>query len=281
MTYRDEPEPTLSPGEVLIRVDAVGICGSDMHAYHGRDPRRVPPLILGHELAGEILAGPGAGRRVTVNPADHLRPLRILRPGPKQSLFQPDDDRHDACRCFRTIRDHRGDERDRSATRHGSARGGFDRAGGDGAACARQGDARPGAAASGMHGARHRRGRDRAARVAAAQGATAVATSAWPRRIRCGARRRSVLAASLRYDPALAEGPGRRQHRSRHRRRRGRDDPAIRVDRGQARRRRHAYRACGLGFGNRHAQAHARRDLPDRQLHLFDRRPARRRDRAS
>ena len=68
MTYRDEPEPTLSPGEVLIRVDAVGICGSDMHAYHGRDPRRIPPLILGHELAGEILAGPGAGRRVTVNP---------------------------------------------------------------------------------------------------------------------------------------------------------------------------------------------------------------------
>jgi alcohol dehydrogenase len=39
-----------------------------MHAYHGRDPRRVPPLILGHELAGEILAGPGSGRRVTVNP---------------------------------------------------------------------------------------------------------------------------------------------------------------------------------------------------------------------
>ncbi len=68
MTYRDEPQPTLFAGEVLIRVDAVGICGSDMHAYHGRDPRRVPPLILGHELAGEILAGPGVGRRVTVNP---------------------------------------------------------------------------------------------------------------------------------------------------------------------------------------------------------------------
>ena len=68
MTYRDEPQPAPSSGEVLIRVDAVGICGSDMHAYHGRDPRRVPPLILGHELAGEILAGPGAGSQVTVNP---------------------------------------------------------------------------------------------------------------------------------------------------------------------------------------------------------------------
>ena len=68
MTYRDEPEPQPAPGEVLIRVDAVGICGSDMHAYHGHDPRRVPPLILGHELAGEVIAGPGKGRRVTVNP---------------------------------------------------------------------------------------------------------------------------------------------------------------------------------------------------------------------
>lgn len=68
MTYRDEPAPACAPGEVLIRVEAVGICGSDMHAYHGHDPRRVPPLILGHELAGQVLEGPGKGRRVTVNP---------------------------------------------------------------------------------------------------------------------------------------------------------------------------------------------------------------------
>lgn len=68
MTYQDSPAPTPANGEVLIRVDAVGICGSDMHAYHGHDPRRVPPLILGHELAGEVLEGPGRGRRVTVNP---------------------------------------------------------------------------------------------------------------------------------------------------------------------------------------------------------------------
>lgn len=68
MIYRDEPQPAAAAGEVLIRVDAVGICGSDMHAFHGRDPRRVPPLILGHELVGEVVAGPGTGRRVTVNP---------------------------------------------------------------------------------------------------------------------------------------------------------------------------------------------------------------------
>jgi 2-desacetyl-2-hydroxyethyl bacteriochlorophyllide A dehydrogenase len=68
VVYRDEPPPVMGAGEVLIDVDAVGICGSDMHAYHGHDPRRVPPLILGHELVGRIVDGPGKGRRVTVNP---------------------------------------------------------------------------------------------------------------------------------------------------------------------------------------------------------------------
>ncbi|HSO05823.1 MAG TPA: alcohol dehydrogenase catalytic domain-containing protein [Pelomicrobium sp.] len=68
VTYRDEPDPRLAAGEVLLEIEAVGICGSDMHAYHGHDPRRVPPLILGHELAAKIVDGPGAGRRVTVNP---------------------------------------------------------------------------------------------------------------------------------------------------------------------------------------------------------------------
>jgi 2-desacetyl-2-hydroxyethyl bacteriochlorophyllide A dehydrogenase len=68
LAFRDEPDPLPCAGEVLIRVDAVGICGSDMHAYHGHDPRRVPPMILGHEVAGEVVEGPGTGRRVTVNP---------------------------------------------------------------------------------------------------------------------------------------------------------------------------------------------------------------------
>jgi alcohol dehydrogenase len=68
VTYRDEPEPRPAAGEVVLAIDAVGICGSDMHAFHGRDPRRNPPLILGHELCGTIVAGARAGRRVTVNP---------------------------------------------------------------------------------------------------------------------------------------------------------------------------------------------------------------------
>jgi 2-desacetyl-2-hydroxyethyl bacteriochlorophyllide A dehydrogenase len=81
IVYRDEPPPQLAADEVLIGVDAVGICGSDLHAYHGRDPRRVPPLILGHELAGRILEGPGAGRRVTVNPLITCRACDYCRQG--------------------------------------------------------------------------------------------------------------------------------------------------------------------------------------------------------
>ncbi|MBL8385913.1 MAG: alcohol dehydrogenase catalytic domain-containing protein [Burkholderiales bacterium] len=68
VTYRDEPDPLPADGSVVLRIDAVGICGSDMHAYHGHDPRRVPPMILGHEFAGTIVAGPGRGKRVTGNP---------------------------------------------------------------------------------------------------------------------------------------------------------------------------------------------------------------------
>jgi len=66
--YRDEPAPALADGEVVLKIEAVGICGSDMHAYHGHDPRRVPPMILGHEFCGTIVAGPGRGRRTTGNP---------------------------------------------------------------------------------------------------------------------------------------------------------------------------------------------------------------------
>jgi L-iditol 2-dehydrogenase len=66
--FRDVAEPFPLNGEVLVRVDAVGICGSDMHAYHGHDARRPAPLVLGHEAAGRIASGPDEGLRVAVNP---------------------------------------------------------------------------------------------------------------------------------------------------------------------------------------------------------------------
>lgn len=62
------PDPVAGPDEVIVQVAAVGICGSDMHAYHGHDERRPPPLVLGHEAAGWIADGPRKGERVTINP---------------------------------------------------------------------------------------------------------------------------------------------------------------------------------------------------------------------
>ena len=68
MTYRDEPPPRPAPGDALVAIDSVGICGSDMHAYLGHDPRRVPPLILGHEAVGTVIEGSRPGQAVLLNP---------------------------------------------------------------------------------------------------------------------------------------------------------------------------------------------------------------------
>src|SRR5216683_7608833 len=65
------PEPTPDPGEVLVRVAACGICGSDVHGYDGSSGRRIPPIVMGHEAAGRIaavgegVAGFKKGDRVT------------------------------------------------------------------------------------------------------------------------------------------------------------------------------------------------------------------------
>ena len=51
---QDVPTPTPGPDEVLIRVQAVGICGSDVHGMDGSTGRRVPPIVMGHEASGII-----------------------------------------------------------------------------------------------------------------------------------------------------------------------------------------------------------------------------------
>ena len=68
MIYRDEPLPKAREGDVVMQVSAAAICGSDMHAYHGHDARRVPPLILGHEVCGTVMDGKHAGQRMVINP---------------------------------------------------------------------------------------------------------------------------------------------------------------------------------------------------------------------
>lgn len=68
VSYQEQAEPQPVEGDVVIKVDAVGICGSDMHAYLGHDPRRVPPMVLGHEAAGTVCEGPLVGQQFVVNP---------------------------------------------------------------------------------------------------------------------------------------------------------------------------------------------------------------------
>jgi L-iditol 2-dehydrogenase len=55
LVYQDVPEPGIEPGEVLLKVSACGICGSDVHGLDGSTGRRVPPIIMGHEAAGEVV----------------------------------------------------------------------------------------------------------------------------------------------------------------------------------------------------------------------------------
>jgi L-iditol 2-dehydrogenase len=68
----DEPAPEPAVGEALLRVTAVGLCGSDRHwLEEGRigDAVLAHPLVLGHEFAGIVESGPRAGERVAVDPA--------------------------------------------------------------------------------------------------------------------------------------------------------------------------------------------------------------------
>ena len=54
MTLRDLPKPDLQPGEVLIKMESVGICGSDVHGFTGESGRRAPGMVMGHEVVGRI-----------------------------------------------------------------------------------------------------------------------------------------------------------------------------------------------------------------------------------
>src|SRR5260221_12985547 len=55
----DVVDPQPQPGEVIVNVRAVGICGSELEGFASASPFRVPPLIMGHEIAG-VVASPGA-----------------------------------------------------------------------------------------------------------------------------------------------------------------------------------------------------------------------------
>lgn len=74
VVLQDIPEPQPGHDEIVIAVEASGICGSDLHAWHGRHPFRQPPVVLGHEPAGTVyrcgsdVSTVEVGERVVIQP---------------------------------------------------------------------------------------------------------------------------------------------------------------------------------------------------------------------
>jgi L-iditol 2-dehydrogenase len=78
--FREADKPKPAPGEVLLRIRRIGVCGSDIHVYHGRHPFTKYPVTQGHEVSGEVVElGAGAagaagsadlhvGQKVTIQP---------------------------------------------------------------------------------------------------------------------------------------------------------------------------------------------------------------------
>jgi threonine dehydrogenase-like Zn-dependent dehydrogenase len=66
MQLQDVPEPVPAPGEARVRVAAAAICGSDLHGFREASPRRIPPLVMGHEVVGTVdLVGDGVEQSLT------------------------------------------------------------------------------------------------------------------------------------------------------------------------------------------------------------------------
>jgi L-iditol 2-dehydrogenase len=87
LTYMDVEDPIPARNEVLIKVHACGICGSDVHGYDGSSGRRIPPIIMGHEASGEIaslgsdVADWKVGDRVTFDSTIYCNDCEFCRNG--------------------------------------------------------------------------------------------------------------------------------------------------------------------------------------------------------
>jgi 2-desacetyl-2-hydroxyethyl bacteriochlorophyllide A dehydrogenase len=108
--FREAAEPRVSPGQVLLRVKQIGVCGSDVHVYHGKHPFTSYPIVQGHEFSavveglGEGVDGIEIGSKATARPqvvcgecrpcrrgdyhiCDHLKVQGFQAPGVAQDLF--------------------------------------------------------------------------------------------------------------------------------------------------------------------------------------------------
>ena len=93
LVIREVARPVLDkPDWALIKVRAVGICGSEIHAFQGTHPFRKPPSILGHEVTGDIVqvgadvTGFSAGDRVFVDPQWTCGTCAYCTSGPSSTM---------------------------------------------------------------------------------------------------------------------------------------------------------------------------------------------------
>jgi L-iditol 2-dehydrogenase len=92
---REVPEPECGPGQVKIAVAGTGICGTDLHVYHGTF-RSYPPVIMGHEFAGTVaevgrdVRGVEEGERVTILPASAVTCGRCVHCRSGEFMFCPE-----------------------------------------------------------------------------------------------------------------------------------------------------------------------------------------------
>ena len=92
VSLRDLPPEGPGPGEVLVRVAACGVCGTDLHIHHGEEGSAAvrPPVVLGHEFAGVVarlgegVAGLREGDAVAIDPNRYCGECEFCRVGKKQ-----------------------------------------------------------------------------------------------------------------------------------------------------------------------------------------------------
>lgn len=76
LSVKNYPIPEPKAGEVLVKIKACGICGSDVHGYLGVTGRRIAPMVMGHEFSGEI-AGLGEGLKLGFRVGDRVVPQPV------------------------------------------------------------------------------------------------------------------------------------------------------------------------------------------------------------
>lgn len=86
MELRDVPKPTAAPGQYLVKVRGNGICGSDFEGYMGKTGRRIPPMVMGHEVSGTVAEVPDGGtlkvgERVVIFPKPFCGVCEFCRKG--------------------------------------------------------------------------------------------------------------------------------------------------------------------------------------------------------